>query len=155
MTDLMKDFASLEDEYYPGSRQRRRESQQVRRQRMTAERIQAKEDEPWDAHPRGAAHPRTGEPLELFPVGALAKAVGRQSVTIRSWIRKGWLPKAMYQTKPVAGSRGDAGRRLWTRKQIEGIVKIAREEGLLDANPPRMEHTHFTEKIKAAWKDWA
>ena len=92
--------------------------------------------------------------MDLFFIGALAKALNRDSVTMRAWIRKGWLPGAMYQTRPVEGSRGDAGRRLWTRAQIEGIAQIAKEEGLLNDNPPRIQRTKFTRRVMAAWKEW-
>lgn len=152
---LMAAFAPLQDEFYPGSKQRRRESQEMRHERQVEERRQAKEDEDWDAHPiKGKIHPVTKQPLELFTVGALAKALQRDAVTIRAWIRKGWMPRAVYQTKPVYGSRGNAGRRLWTRTQIEGIVAIARDERLLEEHPPRIQQTNFTARVIAAWKNW-
>jgi hypothetical protein len=155
MTDLLRAFGPLQDEYYPGSRQKRRESKEMRRERLTDERRQTRDDEEWDAHPvKDKVHPVTKQPMELFTVGALAKALLRDAVTMRAWLRKGWMPQATFQTKPVYGSRGNAGRRLWTRTQIEGIVKIAREEGLLDERPPRIQTTNFTARVKAAWKNW-
>jgi hypothetical protein len=153
--ELMAGFGTLQDEFYPGSKQKRRESQEMKHDRLVEERRQAREDEGWDAHPiKDKIHPVTKQPMELFTVGALAKALQRNSVTMRTWIRKGWLPRAMFQTKPVYGSRGDAGRRLWTRAQIEGIVAIAREEGLLGEKPPRIQTTNFTHRVTAAWKNW-
>lgn len=148
---------SFEDEYYPGSRRKRRESIPMRQERVLAERIQAKQDEPWDARPwRKHIRLRDGREvdLDMFPIRALAKALNRNSVTIRRWIRLGHLPKAKYQTPPLAGTRGDAGRRLWTRAQIEGIVQIAKEEGLLSDRTPRIQNTNFTARIIAAWKEW-
>ena len=152
MSDLQAIFSPLQDEYYPGSKMKRRESQEMRRQRVQAEKAQTREEEDWDAHPvevhvRGVKH-------EMFRVGALAKALGRDPVTIRAWMRKGWLPRNSYQTAPVVGSRGDAGRRLWTRRQIEGIVQVAKEEGLLDDKPPRLVDTNFTTRVVAAWRSW-
>jgi hypothetical protein len=150
-------FTDLQDEFYPGSKQRRRESREMRRERQAVERAETKENESWDARP-WKKHVRLADgrelDLEMFPIRSLAKALGRESVTVRSWIRKGWLPKAKYQTKPLAGTRGDAGRRLWTRAQIEGIAAIAREEGLLKESPPLMQQTRFTERVVAAWRDW-
>jgi hypothetical protein len=152
MTDLLRSFKPLQDEYYPASKQRRRESLQMRHDRQVAERRQAREDEAWDARPVKVWV--KGVEYEMFRIGALAKALGRDSVTIRAWMRKGWLPRNSFQTAPVVGSRGDAGRRLWTRRQIEGIAQIAKEEGLLDEKPPRPVMTDFTERVKAGWRSW-
>lgn len=154
-TELMAAFAPLQDEYYPGSKQKRRESKEMRHERMVEERRVAREDEEWDARPiTGKIHPVTKQPMELFTVGALGKALRRDAVTMRAWIRKGWLPRASFQTKPVYGSRGNAGRRLWTRTQIEGILQIAREENLMQEHPPRIQQTNFTARVTAAWKNW-
>jgi len=152
VTDLQELFAPLQDEYYPGSKRKRRESLEMKHERQVEERRVAKEEETWDAHPVKTWV--KGIPIEMFRIGALAKALGRDSVTIRSWMRKGWLPRNAYQTAPVVGSRGDAGRRLWTRAQIEGIVAIAREEGLLAEKPPRPVDTNFTARVVAAWRSW-
>lgn len=156
MASPMPSFADL-DEFYPGSKRRRRESTQARRERLVVERAEARDNESWDARPQRKhvtfADGREAD-LDMFPVGALAKALQRDSVTIRAWIRKGWLPKAKYRTQPVVGSRGDAGRRLWSRAQVEGIVRIAREEGLLNRNPPRIQRTMFTQRVVAEWRQW-
>jgi hypothetical protein len=150
----MQAFDGLQDEFYPGSRLRRRESRAMKKERLDLERAEAKANESWDAHPKGWVHPQTKQDLELFNIGALAKALGRDSVTIRTWIRKGWLPRAKYQTRPLVGTPGNAGRRLWTREQIEGIVAIAKEEGLLGDPPARLQRTRFTQRVIAAWKEW-
>jgi hypothetical protein len=92
--------------------------------------------------------------MEFFHIGALAKALGRRPVTIRSWITKAWIPKARYRTNDVVGSRGNAGRRLWNRKMIEGMQRIAREEGLLDPRPPPITETRFTERIISEYRSW-
>jgi hypothetical protein len=153
----MQAFGGLQDEYYPGSKRKRRESPHVRRERVKEERVQAKADESWDARP-WSKHVKFRDgreaDIEMFPTGSLAKALRRDSVTVRAWIRKGWLPKSKYQTPPLAGTRGDAGRRLWSRTQIEGIARIAQEEGLLNERPPRVQHTKFTQRVMAAWKEW-
>jgi hypothetical protein len=157
VSDLLRGFEDLkgmEDEFYPHSTQRRRESRDMRRARMKQERKAIRAEEGWDAHPKVWTNPATGESLELFYIGALAKALGRRSVTIRSWIDKGWIPKAGYVTRGRAGTRGDAGLRLWNRKQIEGMQKIAEEEGLLDEIPPLMTNTRFTERVIASWREW-
>jgi hypothetical protein len=155
MSDLMGAFAPLQDEYYPGSKRKRRESQEMRHERLVGERRLTREEEPWDAHPLKVWI--KGVEYEMFRVGALAKALERDSVTIRAWMRKGWLPRNSYQTNPVVGSRGNAGRRLWTRAQIEGIVAIAQEEGLLPVQWPvavSPRETNFTPRVIAAWRSW-
>jgi DNA-binding transcriptional MerR regulator len=70
-------------------------------------------------------------PEELSSIGSLAQAVGKSPITIRAWIRKGWIPPNTLWTDPIPGTLGDAGRRLWTRQQVEEVVEIARERGLL------------------------
>jgi hypothetical protein len=158
MTDSLQSlFGNIQDEYYPGSKQKRRESREAHQERVSEQRAEAKENAPWDARP-WSKHVRFSDgremDLEMFPIGALAKALHRDSVTLRAWIRKGWLPKAKYLTPPVAGTRGNAGRRLWSRAQVEGIVSIAQEEGLLNDSPPRIQRTKFTERVMATWKEW-
>ena len=146
----------MQDEHYPGSAQKRRESPQIRHSRKLEERRETAASEAWDAHPTRRTVIRNGLPvtIEFFYIGALAKALGRRSVTIRSWIRKGWLPNARYSTRPHQGTRGDAGLRLWTRTQIEGIVKIASEEGLLGVWHPDVANTRFTERVFSAYRTW-
>lgn len=160
LENLMGGLDYIHDEYYPGSRRKRRESQEMKKGRLAEERAEAKANEDWDAHPwkNKPIHVKMTDgreaDLEMFPIGSLAKALKRDSVTIRAWIRKGWLPRAKYQTPGLVGTPGDAGRRLWSRAQIEGIVKIAKEEGLLSDTPPRLQRTKFTQRVMAAWKEW-
>lgn len=152
LENILHGLSYIQDEYYPGSKQTRRESRQARRERVVEERRLARQDEGWDAHPKKGTV--NGVDIEVFPVGALAKALGRDSVTIRAWMRKGWLPRNSFQTRPIYGSQGNASRRLWSRAQIEGIATIARQEGLLDHHPPRIQTTNFTQRVFAAWKTW-
>jgi hypothetical protein len=154
MSDLLRAFGPLQDEYYPGSKRKRRESQEMRHDRLVEERRLAREDESWDAHPVEVYI--KGVKYEMFRVGALAKALNRDSVTIRAWMRKGWLPRNSYQTTAKMGTMGNAGLRLWTRAQIEGIARIAQEEGLMEwrDRPPKPTDTNFTARVVAAWRSW-
>jgi hypothetical protein len=147
-------FQDLRDEFYPHSTQRRRESQEMRRARMQTLHRKVRETEPWDTRPRSYTDPQTGVTIQLFPIGSLAKALHRKANTIRSWIDKGWIPKARFVTGPIKGTRGDAGRRLWSRKQIEGMARIAEEEGLLDEKPTSITETNFTRRVLAEYKSW-
>ena len=117
-------------------------------------------EESWDSHPIRRTDPTTkvnGQPVvkEFFYIGALAKALDKRPNTLRAWIRKGWLPKPMYLTSRRIGTKGDAGRRLWTRSQVENIRRIAEEEEILgEGRHPDIRHTQFTQKVVAGFRDW-
>jgi hypothetical protein len=67
-----------------------------------------------------------GVPTKFYTVGALAKALGRSPVTIRSWEAKGWLPAASFRSPPPKSQQipGKASRgvRLYSRPQIDFLV---------------------------------
>jgi hypothetical protein len=130
----MNDYSDL-DEYYPGSKVKRRDKHEP----------VPDITEPLELGPpvvllvRGKLH-------EFFLIGAFAAALGRRPVTIRTWEQNGTLPVARFFTPGIDGdTRGK--RRLYTREQIEGIVKIAHEEGVLDILTKKpIKHTKFTER---------
>lgn len=134
------------DENYPGSKQKRVDFRAAAKER----REKAQEAVSWDAKPIKKSI--RGVDLDLFTIGPLAKALGKKPVTIRRWIDMGWLPKARYRTPPVKNTRGDAGRRLWTREQVELIVRIATEEGIVGTWHPDIPATNFTKRVFMAWK---
>lgn len=94
-----------------------------------------------------------GQPQELFPLGAVAKALNRQSVTIRKWETEGIIPRSPF-IMPSHDPRGQ--RRLYTRSQIEALRTVAQEEGLLEPNSngkwKSIESTQFREKALRAFK---
>jgi hypothetical protein len=125
-------------ETYPGSRQKRRT--------VAAPAPVAEEDEDrWDAHP--VFIDVDGKPVEFFKIGALAAALHRKPVTMRKWIETGVIPKERYRSSGV-GKQGS--RRLWTRLQIEGIVRIAREEGLFSGRS--VGSTEFTVRVQELFR---
>ena len=78
----------------------------------------------WDAKPVWmSVH---GETKEMFLKSALAMALNRQLVTIRSWEHMGVLSRPRL--------RNYRGRWLYSRDQIEDLMKLAEEEGLMDPN---------------------
>jgi MerR HTH family regulatory protein len=92
-----------------------------------------------------------GKPMGLCTVGELAKALNRSSVTIRTWEREGVLPPSGYR-HPSQDPRGS--RRLYSRAQVEGIVTIADEEGILTPGPRvTIAGTRFTERVKSLFHD--
>lgn len=69
-----------------------------------------------------------GRRVEFFHIGALARALNRRPNTMRKWLTHGVIPPARFRTR---GATVKGSKRLWTRAQIEGIVAIADEEGVL------------------------
>lgn len=100
------------------------------------------DEEAWDAHPQ--VFLVQGKEVEFFTVGALAQALGKSASTVREWERFGFIPVALYRTKSVNPKKA---KRLYTRPQIEGIVEIAREEGLLTYKPRNIRATSFTVRV--------
>lgn len=136
----LSDFESIK-EYYPGSRH-----PVVRGQ--TAERVN--DTEAWDAKPRTLKV--GGVDREFFTIGNLAKALGRKPVTIRAWERAGVIPKPTFR-KPSDDPRGT--RRLYTRAQVEGLVRIAEEEGLMKGDYRPVSNTDFTRRVIALFRELA
>ena len=82
-----------------------------------------------------------GEVREFYTISHLAAALGYSVQSIRTWEDKGLLPRSPFRSprtrKPVAGGRSDKGKRLWTREQVEGIVRLARRHRvILNKRPP-------------------
>ena len=129
MTDPFSTFDDLRD--WPGKKR------PVNRPQELAHVTDVYED--WDKKPVVYIH--GGVEREFFTIGHLADALGKSPVTIRSWENKGMLPKSPYRSprprgETLPGNR-TKGKRLWTRGQIEGILRIAREQGvILNGKPP-------------------
>jgi hypothetical protein len=101
----------------------------------------------WDASPR--RYPVKGVMTEFFTVGHLALAVHRTARTVRYWEREKILPPATFRApKPNKGALKQVGDRLYSRAQIEAVVAVAKEEGVLDGKPPRAS---FTAKVRQRW----
>jgi hypothetical protein len=96
-----------------------------------------------------------GVEQEFFTIGHLARAIGYSVQSIRAWENTRLLPKSRYRTptprranQPVHITKG---RRLWTREQIEGIVRIASEEGvILNKKPPTQR---FAFRVQALFNE--
>lgn len=97
-----------------------------------------------------------GKEREFFTIGDLATALGRSVVTIRSWENKGVLPKTPYRSPTpkgpprqsiAGGGTPTKGRRLWTREQIEGILRICHECRVIIDPKRRPPSEEFTFKV--------
>lgn len=80
----------------------------------------------WDAGP--AYHYLQGGLREFFAIGHLAQALGRSPKTIYKWEARGHFPVATFI---LNGSSRNGRRRLYTRQQINGVIEIALDEGIL------------------------
>ena len=119
---MLDQFAGL-DQYYPGSRERR--------QTVPASRPLAVEE---DLLGTGTIMRVRGERVEFFTIGQLAAALNRKAVTLRAWEAAGILPTSGYHT----ASKDPRGRRrLYTRDQCAGIIRLAKEHNIMEAGARR------------------
>jgi hypothetical protein len=115
-------FAELED-YYPGSKRKRREVEQPKEKVI--------EPKTWDSKPYYKTMPN-GTDMEMFTLGSLADALGRPIITIRHWMKMGYLPQSPYRLPSKPNKNGDIqkGRRLYSRAMIEYAVEVFDRIGL-------------------------
>lgn len=133
MTDL--------GEFYPGSKERRQ--------------VNHVPDDVPDVPELGTGRMLlvSGLEVEFFSIGQLAAALNRQPVTIRAWENEGVLPTSGW-TKPGRDRDPRGRRRLWTRPQVEGIWRIARDEGVLEPGPRiNILKTQFTTRVRALFEE--
>lgn len=80
----------------------------------------------WDANP--TFHYLQGAHREFFGIGHLAHALGRSTKTIYKWEQRSLFPRATFI---LNGTSKNGQRRLYTRQQINGVLEIALDEGVL------------------------
>ena len=138
-------FADLE--YVPGSKRKRREPDPKVSRRKNGE------SNGWDANP--IIKTLGGKESEVFTIGALAQALEKTIVTIRSWERKGYIPRAPYRLRAkTLGGKKTGGNRVYTRALIESAVDEFSRRGLLGS--ARIEWNNYddlTEALVKRWKD--
>ena len=106
-----------QSEFYPGSKTKRSAPP-----RPLVDVLAEPDDERWDARP--LVRTVRGKQVEFFTIGQFARALNRRPVTIRAWEMKGVIPLAKYRTPD--------NKRLYTRRQVEGMIDICRRHGALD-----------------------
>ena len=99
----------------------------------------------WASSPRALMI--DGISVVVFPVGALARALGRSSYTVRRWEQMGLLPSTAF-----ADRRGpvERQRRYYTPSMISAAERIAAEElpaGKVDFR----RQGRFTRRVTAEW----
>lgn len=146
MTDGIEDFFSDLDQFYPGSKKKRRESSHA------PVRTASSPAGAWDDHP--FIKFMGGKQVEMFTIGALANALGRPVVTIRLWTRKGYIPQAPYRLPDVVLEDGSKqkGRRLYTRALIEATVEAFSSRGLIgSARVEWNQHRDLSIELLESW----
>jgi len=135
-----EEVEALAEDYYPGSKRK------IDRTETGGSKA---DPDGWDAKPR--VYKKNGVDTEFFTVGHLALAMNRKPLTIRQWERKGIIPKSTYQRAGRNGSQ-HGRRRLYTRAQIEGMIQIASEEGLLTNDRREIASTDFKARVLALFR---
>lgn len=140
MPDPLELFADIqppseqEPETYPGSRQKRRAVAGPR--------------DTWAALP-GKEFTLRGKQVKFYGISVLAGKLERGSAAMRKWERLGYLPPTPYRSPGVAPN---GQRRMYTRAQIEGLVTIAKQEGLLGDYIRNVSATDFPTKAARLFK---
>ncbi len=145
--DFIDSILSDLDEYYPNSKRKRKVS--------VPKTSEVKLDLHWDTKPYKKTLPN-GNEVEMFTIGPLAAALGRPVITIRTWIKEGYLPASPYRLPAKKDSKGDdhQGRRLYSRAMVEAVIRLFDSAGLL--NIKRIEwsaHRQLSNEIAEAWNN--
>jgi len=147
MSDLIDEMFSAIDEYYPGSKRKRKI--------VKEEKPKVVVEKTWDARPYVKTLPN-GQDVEMFTLGALAQALGRPIVTVRTWGMLGYLPTPPYRLADVVDKNGDTrkGRKLYSRAMVEAAVELFTQHGLLELD--RIEwsdHLQVPQELATMWEE--
>lgn len=143
--DLIDNMFSNLEEFYPGSRHKRREATPP---------PPPKAEVAWDSKVYKKTLP-SGKDVELFTIGALADALGRPIITVRHWTKEGHIPPSPYRLPTTKNKNGDdhKGRRLYTRSMIEAAIQIFTEAGLMDnTRIDWVHHRLVAVKLNETWQ---
>lgn len=142
--DIDNVFADLE-QYYPGSRRKRRDLSETVQSRTV-------DNDAWDAKPIVKSY--NGVETEFFYPGALAKALGKKSVTIRLWERNSNIPKAPFRLPGyIRAGKEVPGKRVYTRELIEIAIDEFDKRGLIGAE--RVEWKKHHDLTIALYERWS
>lgn len=146
MEDLIDEMFSAIDEFYPGSK-RKRKTTEVEKPKVLVEKT-------WDSRPYVKTLPN-GTDVELFTLGALAQALGRPIITARTWGMLGYLPSAPYRLPDTIDKNGDTrkGRKLYSRAMVEAAVELFDKHGLLGLDRIEWsEHQRVPQELAEMWE---
>ncbi len=143
--EVDKLFESLDD-YYPGSKRKRRAPDPKAKPRKVST------PEAWDSEPQVKTLPN-GKVLELFSAGSLGLALNRPLVTLRLWERKGYIPRAPYRLKSIiVNGVKKPGWRMYSKAIVEATIESFQSRGLLEA--PRVDwnrHHDLSIELMEKW----
>ena len=149
MSDKVEDFFGGLDDYYPGSKRKRRAIDPI----VADKKKKKAEEGSWDANPQVKTLPN-GKTIELFSAGSLCQALGRPIVTLRLWERKGYIPRAPYRLRSmIVDGVKKPGWRMYSRAMIESTIKSFESRKLIDA--PRIDwnrHPDLSFELMESWK---
>ena len=147
-TDPFEDIFGPLDEFYPGSKKKRRPvNPEVERKKK-----ETKDQDSWDSSPQLKTLPN-GTTVELFSAGTFASALGRPLVTIRLWERKGYIPRAPYRLKSIiVKGEKKPGWRMYSRAMIESAIQSFQSRSLLEA--PRIDWDRHTDLSMELFESW-
>jgi hypothetical protein len=122
---IEKTFSDLE-EFYPGSKKKRRPFDEIPENTKEL-------DTSWESNYYEKTLPN-GRKIQMYTIGSLAQALGRPVITVRTWIKEGYLPASPYRlpTKPDKNGFARAGRRLYSKAMIDSAVQVFKQNGLFD-----------------------
>ena len=134
--------APFEEDFYPGSRRKRREK------KVEVEFV------PDDWHDNYVLKMVRGVETRLYPVGALATALGVSVPSIRRWSATGRIPMAPYRLEStmIINGQNVAGRRYYTKEMIDTVVEVFAEYGVLGAK--RIEWNEYPEIPIGIYQKW-
>ena len=139
----MESLQSLEGLDYPGKRKPVNRSKKV-------------DPVPLDWDDKPVYYKINGERQEFFLISHLAKALDYSVQSIRAWEAQGLLARTPYRSprtaKPVAGGRSNKGKRLWTREQVEGIVRIAKKHKVIFPDRKGVKHPPTAAFAARGWR---
>lgn len=139
--DIDEAFGDL-DKYYPGSKRLRRDKPDAASHTPSG----------WDSRPIVKRH--GGKDVEFFMPKSLADALGKSSVTIRLWERKGYIPRAPFRLPGYTNKAGKQvpGKRVYTRDLIEiAVEEFASRDLLGTARVEWREHRDLTISLVERW----
>jgi hypothetical protein len=147
MTDQVDNLFKSLDDYYPGSKKKRRAVNPNAKPKKVVQ------EGSWDENPQVKTLPN-GNVVELYSAGSLCLALGRPIVTLRLWERKGFIPRAPYRLKSiiVKGVK-KPGWRMYSKAIIEATVASFESRGLIDV--PRIDwnrHHDLSIELMETWK---
>ena len=134
------------DSFFPGSKRKR----SFRKERQTQTLTEMVEEEVEDFLGKPREYQVNGKDIKFYTIGQLAHALNRRPVTLRKWESEGIIPMAQF----IAPSDTPNGRRrLYTREQVEGIIRIAEDEGILADTWKPIKKTRFTSRVISLFEE--